>query len=82
MPPDLSQSSSARSKRRDELEPAVVDLATMARLVDSSYSFVNDQIRTGDFPIPHFRLGRRILFRRADVDAFLGIRGDATEGVA
>lgn len=60
---------------RDPQSPdnATLTVEEAARLLGVGRSLAFDAIRRGDFPVPHFRVGRRIVIPTAGVLAALGI---------
>jgi len=57
---------------------ATYTASEVAALFGLSESSVRRSVRRRDFPIAQIRVGRRLLWARAQVDSFLGIR-DATD---
>jgi excisionase family DNA binding protein len=68
---------SESTRHKDEGLMEAADVAAYTRL---SESFIRK--RTADGTLPVVRIGRRTLYRRADVDAWIASQTETTEGVA
>ncbi|SNR44455.1 Helix-turn-helix domain-containing protein [Haloechinothrix alba] len=59
--------------------PAMVDAPTVARALNISDQHVHNLYRRGQLPFAAHKLGRRLLVRRVDLSAYLGINEDTTD---
>lgn len=55
---------------------AVYDVERLAELLDVSTWSIYESVRRGDCPVPPIRVGKRIVFARAAVNALLGLEGE------
>lgn len=56
---------------RPEVVAALIPLGDAAKILGVSTSAAHDMIKRGDFPLRHYRVGRRFKVSRAELDAYL-----------
>lgn len=52
-------------------EPLLIGVKEIARALNIAEITVRKKLCKGDFPVPSFKVGRRRLFRRSDLQAFI-----------
>lgn len=67
------------SCRRPDVAVEVYSLATTARKFNTGYTVFREQMLKDALPVQGFRIGGRWLFRKAEVDAFLGVEQSAED---
>ena len=59
------------STKQTATEPLAVDSITAANLLNSTNSSLEKDRATGHLGVPYVRAGRRVVYRLADLDAWL-----------
>ncbi len=55
----------------------LLDTAQAATAVDLTTGYLANSRANPAFGLPHVKIGKRVFYRKADVDAFIAIRGGA-----
>lgn len=74
------QAIDAEDRQREPLQPAMYSLRQLAELLGESYPATWGSFSAGKLPWEPIRIGRKIYFRRREVDQTLGIDGQAVGG--
>ena len=64
--------------KRARMDAATYSSAEVAGLFGIGYTTLNEQIKTGTFPVTPLKIGRQYRFPKAIVDKLLGIESENT----